>query len=198
VRKVPVFFGELDDRDIDWLIAVGHKEYIPKGTCVVEEGKPLSVLYFVLQGAFGMTGAGLGQGEIVCLGEGDVIGELALLDSRKPAGTFRALVDSVVFCIPHQLLTARLTQDPDLAARFYRGLSVWLAHRVRRLDLGTAGSLSSGDTSIFPLDATGLDNVCLAGSRFERLLKRVLAGSPTDDTDPATRTTLIYRRRWKE
>ena len=145
-----------------------------------------------------MTGAGLGKGQIVRLGEGDVIGELALLDCRKPAGTFRALVDSVVFSIPHQVLTARLTQDPDLAARFYRGLSVWLAHRVRRLDLGKAGSLGSGDTSIIPLDATGLDSVYRAGSRFERLLKRVLAGSPADDFDPATSATLIFRRRWKE
>jgi CRP/FNR family transcriptional regulator, cyclic AMP receptor protein len=197
MRKVPVFFGELDDRDIDWLIAAGHKQHVREGACLVGEGQPLSVLYLVLQGAFSMTGAGLGAGEIVRLGEGDVIGELAFLDSRKPAATVRALIDSVLFCIPHQLITARLTQDPGLAARFYRGLSVWLAHRVRRLDLGTAGSLSSGDT-ISSLDAPGLDRAYLAGSRFERLLKRVLAGSPTGDSDAATSTTFISRRRWKE
>ena len=73
------------------------------------------------------------------LGQGDVIGELAFLDSRMPAGSVRALTDSVVFALPHQLLTARLSQDASLAARFYRGLALLLAHRVRRWDLGATG-----------------------------------------------------------
>jgi CRP/FNR family transcriptional regulator, cyclic AMP receptor protein len=199
MRKVPVFFGELDDRDIEWFLATGHKEHVIAGTCVVEDGRPLNSLFIVLQGAFSMTVPARGAEETMRLGQGDVIGELAFLDSRTPATTVRALSDSVVFALPHLLLTARLTQDPSLAARFYRGLAVLLAHRVRRLDLGTP-SLSSpgGDTYISQLDARVLDSVHLAAARFERLLKQVLAGSVSNDSDPQTSTTFISRRRWKE
>ncbi len=199
MRKVPVFFGELDDRDIEWLVGTGHKEPVRGGACVIEDGKPATSLFIVLQGVFSMTLPGRPGEEGIRLGEGDLIGELAFLDSRKPAGTIRALNESLVFALPHLLLKARLTQDPGLAARFYRGLAVLLAHRVRRLDLGTATLSGLGvDTVINPLDANVLDSVHRAASLFDRLAKRVLAGSARDDFDPPTSTTLISRRRWQE
>jgi hypothetical protein len=66
----------------------------------------------------------------------------------------------------------RLQQQPAFAARFYRALAIFLADRLRSttarmtLDKGLKSNAVMEDE----LDESILDNVSLAGVRFERLL----------------------------
>jgi hypothetical protein len=66
----------------------------------------------------------------------------------------------------------RLQQQPAFAARFYRALAIFLADRLRSatarmtVDKGLGGDAVMEDE----LDESILDNVSLAGVRFERLL----------------------------
>lgn len=173
MRKVIVFFGELDDRDVDWIIAQGRQEPMEEGACLVEEGKPLGAFYIVLTGAFIVTVAARGGEEIVRLGAGEVVGEISFVDSRMPSGTVKALSRSVVFAIPRAVLARKLKDDAGFASRFYRALAVMLAYRLRRFMMKGA----TAHPDVEPpdqLDAGVLDNVHLAGARFERMLKRVL------------------------
>ena len=67
-------------------------------------------------------------------------------------------------------------EDSEFAARFYRALSVFLAHRVRRLTLQMSAGPDSASTegpSSDELNEEVLDGVYLAGSRFQRLSKGV-------------------------
>lgn len=173
MKKVLVFFGELDDRDVDWVIANGRQETLEEGASLVEEGKPVGALYIVLTGAFAVTVVALGSEEVVRLGAGEVIGDISFVDSRTASGSVRAISRSAVYAIPRAALTRKLREDLGFASRFYRALAVTLAYRLRRYMMRavpTHPDVESPDE----LDANVLDNLFLAGARFERMLKRIL------------------------
>jgi len=179
MKRVLFLFGELNDLDVDWLISNGRKESVGQGTVLIQEGKPINALFVVLDGVFLVSVAGLSNQEIARMGIGDILGEMSFVDSRPPSTTVQALVNSVVFAISRERLSAKLAQDLGFAARFYRALSIILSHRFRRMTLRFGerqhGSPSSETQSADELDSQVLENVYIAGTRFERMSKRLMA-----------------------
>ena len=57
MRKVLFILSELADGDVDWMIQSGTKTTVPQGTVLIEEGKPIEVLYVVLDGQLAVTPA---------------------------------------------------------------------------------------------------------------------------------------------
>jgi CRP/FNR family transcriptional regulator, cyclic AMP receptor protein len=118
--------------------------------------------------------------EVAQLGVGEVIGEIAFVDSSPPSATVAAIGDAVVLALPKALLQQRMEADAAFAARFYRALAIFLADRLRtttrRLGYGGAGDLDSSEILEDELDAGMLDTISQAGERFTRLLQ-TLAGS---------------------
>src|SRR5258708_30513799 len=178
MRKVLYILGELSDRDVEWLIATGSKESLVAGQVLIEQGMPITTLYIVLDGQLwvGTVRAGR-ESEVARLGTGEIVGEMSFVDSRPPSATVKALTASVVLSIPRPVLVAKLEQDAEFAARFYHALAIFLANRLR----GMVSSFGYGDdtqdaeqSDADELDDNVLDNVYLAGSRFDRLLKRLM------------------------
>ncbi|HJX26396.1 MAG TPA: cyclic nucleotide-binding protein, partial [Thermoanaerobaculia bacterium] len=92
----------------------------------------------------------------------------------------RGLEDATVFAIPKTVLQAKLERDLGFAARFYRALAVFLSTTVRErhrmLGAGSAASLDEvEEDDADELDPNVLDGIYLAGERFDRMVKRVLA-----------------------
>ena len=176
MKGVFFFLGELNDQDINWLIAKGRKLQLESGTSLVQEGKRLDQMYIILEGVFNLTVASkAGPEEVARFGAGGVIGEISFVDSRPPSGTVRAVTAAVVLSVPSATLVAKLREDPGFAARFYRGLAMMLAYRLRVL---TARKVGEADASAEPpdqLDMNVLDTVHLAGARFNRILERLLS-----------------------
>ena len=108
------------------------------------------------------------------LGAGEIIGEMSFVDASPPSATVVAARPSLVLCVPRDVLAERLGQQTDFAARFYRAIATLLSGRLRGLysRLGFAGAGPAGEPEI---DAAVLDNVHLAGARFDLILQR-LAG----------------------
>jgi CRP-like cAMP-binding protein len=179
MKRVLFLFGELNDRDIDWLISHGRRESVAQGTVLIQEGKPISALFVVLAGVFRVSVGGGPQEEIARMGSGDILGEMSFVDSRPPSTTVEALVDSVVFAIGRERLSTKLAQDSAFASRFYRALCIFLSHRFRRMTLQYGAHSGNRPTpeneSADELDARVLENVHLAGARFERMSKRLMA-----------------------
>lgn len=179
MRKVLYLLGQLSDVDVEWLIAKGKKERIPAGTVLIHEGRPINALYILLDGSLQATGTALGTDKPLRLGCGEVVGEVSFVDSRPPTATVSAETDAVVLAIPRPLLNEHLERSPEFAARFYRALAVFLAHRLRdtgrRLGYGKDQPLKEDEEYEGELGAEVLDNVHLAGSRFDRVLQRLLA-----------------------
>jgi bacteriocin-type transport-associated protein len=179
MRKVLFIFGELNDFDVDWMIGTGRKEQVAKGSLLIQEGKPVSALYIVLDGEFKVSVSRLQNAEIARLGAGEIVGEMSFVEARPPSATVTALESSVVLAIPRTKLAAKLKQDMAFAARFYRALAVFLSYRLRRtvsqLGYGKPRPHEEEETSPDELDANVLDNVHLAGARFDRMVKRLMA-----------------------
>jgi bacteriocin-type transport-associated protein len=179
MRKVLFILGQLSDYDMEWLLTHGTKRRVPAGTTIIEEGKPVDTLAFVLDGRLRVSIAGLGNKDIAHLGTGEIVGEVSFVDSRPPTATVSAMDDSVLWMIPRRHLQEHLDGDPQFAAHFYRAVSVFLADRLRstvgRLGYNAALDLDEDVEYEDELDPDVLDNVHLAGMRFDRMLKHLAA-----------------------
>jgi bacteriocin-type transport-associated protein len=184
MRKVLFILSELADGDIDWMIQNGTKTTVPKGSVLIEEGKSLEVLYVVLDGQLAVSLAAMGGKPIAHLQSGEILGELSFLDSRPPSASVTAVEQSTVLSIQRAHLTKKLEEDSGFAARFYRALGVFLASRLRssqqRLGYDSDRILDDDVEHEDELDPGLLENVALAGARFDWMLKRLREASSDD------------------
>jgi bacteriocin-type transport-associated protein len=177
MRKVLFVLSELADADLDWILLNGVKQTHPPGSVLIEEGEPISVLYILLDGELAVTLRALEGKEVARLRAGEILGELSFLDSRPPTATVTALDEVTVLSVPRSALSSKLEEDSAFAARFYRALGIFLASRLRR----TQKSLGYGAEEILDdavehedeLDPELLENVALAGARFDWMMRRL-------------------------
>lgn len=175
MRKVLYILGQLNDGDIEWMAAHGTRRPLADGEVIVHEGRAIDTLFITLAGRFTVS---LGDGqEVARLGVGEVVGEIAFVDSAPPSATVAAVGSASVLALPKALLQQRLTRDSAFAARFYRALAIFLADRLRattrRLGYGAPGNLDTEELLDDELDIGLLDTLSQAGDRFTRLLHRL-------------------------
>ena len=174
MRKVLFIFSVLSDTDVEWLGRAGERMHLDPGMELVRLGARLDHLYFVLDGQLAVITR---KGERLRLLEsGEVIGEMSLVDPAPTSVSVAAVTEAALLRIPDAVLREKLASDLGFAARFYRALCVFLADRMRH----TTERLGYGNGPEDPhardeLNEDLLDNVHLAGARFDRMLKR-LAG----------------------
>lgn len=173
MRKVLFILGQLSDTDVDWLARHGRREVQPQGRLLIRAGLPLEHLYIVLEGQLSVL-AGDGR-TMARVGAGDILGEVAFVEVGKATATVRIDEQARVLALPVALLRRKLDDDLPFAARFYRALALCLAdhlsNTMRHAGLAEDGA---GD-GVDELGAAVLDNLHLAGARFDRILKQ-LAG----------------------
>ena len=174
MRKVLLIFSELTDGDVDWLSRSGERIHVDAGATLVPLGARVDNIWFVLDGALSVhTAAGA---QLALMGSGEIVGEMSLVDPAPTAVSVRVASDATLLRISDAAVRAKLADDPAFAARFYRALCVFLASRLRsttrRMGYGT--DVEDEDARDELTDDL-LDNVHLAGARFDRMLKR-LAG----------------------
>lgn len=180
MRKVLYILGQLDDLDVDWLARAGIRRRLDPGHALVREGQPCHSVFILLDGGMAVTIDGLGV--VANLGAGEMIGELSFVDSAPPSATVTARTPCLVLEVGKAALAAKLDQDNGFARRFYQAIAMFLADRlrgtVRRMGYGAAGDLGGDAVLEDELDEKLLDQVSLAGDRFDRLL-RTLTGTRT-------------------
>jgi CRP-like cAMP-binding protein len=179
MRKILYLLGQLNDLDLAWMLANGRKERHPRGTVLIREGQPVEALYIVLIGTVEVSGSGLDKGAPIRLGCGEVVGEVSFVDARPPMANVTTAEDTTVLAIPRARLAAKLDSDAPFAARFYRALAVFLASRLRsttrRLGYSQGQPLREDTEYEDELSDEVLDNLHMAGTRFDHVLQRLLA-----------------------
>lgn len=178
MRKALFILGDLSDSDLDWLVAVAKKQELPEGSVLVREGVPAEDVYILLDGCLSVRVGALESEEINVLYPGEVIGELSFLDSQPPSATVVAATDSTVAAISRNELSGKLERDTAFAARFYRALGVFLAHRLRwqtarKEARGNLDWLGNDVSVADEINPELLDSVTLAAKRFEWFQKRI-------------------------
>ncbi|MBW4650473.1 MAG: cyclic nucleotide-binding domain-containing protein [Kastovskya adunca ATA6-11-RM4] len=176
MKKVLFLFSELDDDDIDWMIATGYRAEVPAGAILITENQPIDTLHILLDGTLTVSVSALGGQVIAYLKSGAVVGEMSFADSRPPSATVEAVEDSLLLSIPRRQLLEKLEEDQGFAARFYRAIAIFLSTRLRGtvkyLGYGTP-PLMSEESSVDDLAPEIIDNVPLAKARFDWLLRRL-------------------------
>lgn len=174
MRKVLYLLGQLSDADVQWMGTAGTRQNIPSGATLITYGVHASHIYIVLDGELiiqSNTGV-----EFARVSTGEVLGEMSLLDARPPSASVTAASDVIVLALDKKVLKTKLEKDLAFAARFYRSLAVFLSNRMRttiaNLGYGNAPEAEPEDPD--ELDTNVLDNVHLAGARFDRLLKTLM------------------------
>ncbi len=174
MRKVLFIFSVLSDGDVEWLAQAGERLHVDPGTVVVPLGARIDHIYFVLEGRLAIRTRS--QEIVSTLESGEIVGEMSLVDPAPTVVSVEAVAESTLLRIADATLREKLASDLAFAARFYRALCVFLADRVRNTTqrLGYGSGPEERNTRD-ELNEDLLDNVHLAGARFERMLKR-LAG----------------------
>jgi len=171
MRKVLYILGQLSDSDVDWLARAGTRAKRARGFELIGFASRPDRIFIVLEGELSIrTGKGL---ELARVGTGDILGEMSLVDSRPTSAAAVVTSDAMVLEIERSAIRAKLDSDTGFAARFYRAIAIFLSERMRstigRLGDGAGDAGSDADE----LDADVLDNVHLAGARFEAMLRRL-------------------------
>lgn len=145
-----VLLKELNNSDINWMIATGHRKEIAAGTVVVRSGKAVDALHIVLDGTLAVTlsqaddnplarafaaieGSENSVREIARLSSGEVVGEIPFVSVSPTSTTVKALENSLLMSIPQQQLAAKLQQDAGFASRFYRAIAILLLDRLESM-----------------------------------------------------------------
>ena len=166
MQKALYILSQLNDTDVEWMIAQGTKQYVEAGTTLIQENVEDAALYFVLDGEFAVT-VGSPPRELALLEAGEVLGEMSFVSARPPSATVSAVRNSFVLSIPRDILHIKIKNDSDFASRFYRAVALFLSYRLR--DTMGYGEVELIDPS--ELDAEIMDQLYLAGLRFDRILK---------------------------
>ncbi|MCU0513768.1 MAG: cyclic nucleotide-binding domain-containing protein [Anaerolineae bacterium] len=175
MRKVLYILGELTDSDIAWMIEVGEKKVLPGEAILIREGQVAEGLYMLLSGTLVVVSPS-GK-EIARLERGEMVGEMSVLEARTPSVTVKTATPAQVLLIPRLKLQKRLETHEGFAAHFYKAIALFLSDRLRSTTAQlTADGRPQRPTDTDELDEKVLDNVYLAGTRFEAMLKRLIEG----------------------
>lgn len=166
-RNVPSIVAGLDEADMLWLLSIGKLRRLKPAERLVEAGRAIADLFFVLHGTLAVLRPdGV---RVTALGEGQVVGEMSFVDRVVPSARVEAEAAAEVLAVPRQLILDRLTAEPEFAARFYRALAVFLAGRLR--ETTAAFDSFEADKDVGEVGFQG-------EARFRRLVAMLKRGAP--------------------
>jgi CRP-like cAMP-binding protein len=180
LKEAAMVFAELQDADLDWLIAVGKVQQFASETVVLDSGSPVDQLHILLDGAMSLSltekhnnllakvfsEVSEVEQEFARLSRGELLGELVFIDAHSIAIKVRTLRDSQVLSISRWRLAAKLLHDAGFAARFYKVLAALLANKQQAIAQKLGGSTEE-------LGGHFLAQMALAEARFDWMLKRI-------------------------
>ncbi len=149
LRKVPLF-AELDEDDLERFSRVAIPRSYPEGTRVFHEGDHSDACYIVKSGTFRVTrehpdGRAI---TLATLGEGDIVGELAMLDGEVRSASVETLGgDGELLALPAKDVRALLERHPEITVKFVAALTRRLRaanERISRQSFQTVPSRVAG------------------------------------------------------
>ena len=135
------FFSAASPAVIDAIASSAHEKNLVRGDVLFKEGDAPDALYIVLSGriAIAIDNKPLDSREsvVALMVEGNLFGDLALLDGGARSALARALEPSTVLHIPYSAVEPQLSTNPDLLW----GITRVLARRLRAMDEALADSV---------------------------------------------------------
>jgi CRP-like cAMP-binding protein len=169
VKKILLFFSELNNSDLDWFVQKGKRETIAPERLLIREGQISEALYIVVSGSFSVAIESQDHKELARISEGEIVGEVSFIAS------VRSLEESVVLSIPRVQLLSKLQQDTNFSSRFYRAICLCLSDRLRGTvsRLGYGYDLDDLESHLGGFGQSMISNLELAEAKFNWLIKNV-------------------------
>jgi CRP-like cAMP-binding protein len=132
-------FSSLGEHELDLLLEVTTTKRLEPKELLFRKGDPGKQLYGILSGRLKVMASGKDGRELVfgLMGPGEVIGEIALMDSNPRSATVVALEPSELLTLHRRELIPFLERQPKMAIH----LAGVLAGRLRRLSEHTEDTL---------------------------------------------------------
>lgn len=129
LRRSPLF-QPLDDSEIDAILSHASVARYAEGDTICAKGDPGNSMMAVLKGRVMISAPSLDGRQMVLsvMHDGDVFGEIALLDGKERTADATAMTDCDLLVVPRRSVLALLERRPDLCL----GLLVVLCERLRR------------------------------------------------------------------
>ena len=179
LKKILLFFGDLDELDIAWLQKVGKHLTFKNNQIVIEENKNVPFIYIILSG---LTNIFISRGgkniNVGLASKGEILGEMSLLLSKGEHDLATASVVAVenadVLAIDKKLLRQKLMQDKGFAFRFYLSITRMLSFRLRDQLISSGLGIRSNNLDIDndELDFEILSKLTSAGNKFDSFCRR--------------------------
>ena len=144
IQHSELFLG-LEAEQIEQIIALGREASYNAGDIIISEGAPSHEIYIicdgmveveVVKGAVHDVPGAPQLSSIVRLGQGQVFGEMALVDSGARSATVRcAKDDTVLYTIPHKDFWALCEGDHHIGFIVMRNIATDLSFKLRHRNL---------------------------------------------------------------
>ncbi|MEA5461128.1 cyclic nucleotide-binding domain-containing protein [Arcicella sp. LKC2W] len=169
MKRVLFFLGQLNDRDVEWMLNNGTKLDLETGDRLITKGEPIDNLYIVLSGQLAVCSSSNPHESIAKLEAGEIVGEMSFLESRPPSVSVIVAKPSVVYRMSKEAINSRLKTNMEFKSNFYYALALFLSNRLRK----TTDQLGYGNPEEEDIiDSNVLDGVAQAGSRFGQILNK--------------------------
>lgn len=118
--------------DLRKLFDSARSEIHPAGDTLIHTGDATETLFFVKKGLVRIEVETLGETVVLAeLGEGNVLGEVSILDGRGASASVQALTEVEVARVDKACLARLVHSDPEFGLRLYQSLAIVLARRLR-------------------------------------------------------------------
>jgi CRP-like cAMP-binding protein len=119
-------FAPFDDSQRLQILKAFQSKIVPKGTVLIQDGKEPDALYLVLEGEVEVSKIDEAGDKVVLsyLREGEVFGEIGLLEQRLTTATVTAAEQSVLLYLDENRFTDFVRSHPQIE-QYLSGLSAW-------------------------------------------------------------------------
>ncbi len=171
LRRIPMF-AELDEEDLEWIAGSAEHVDLAAGDVLTSEGDPGDALFAIAEGELDVVKRSRGADvPIARLGPGEIVGEMAVLESRPRNASVRAATDACVVRIGRDVVLELVRTRPSAAMSIIRTVTGRLRNTEAMLrereKLAALGTLSAGL-------AHELNNPAAAVGRSSKLLRDAL------------------------
>jgi CRP-like cAMP-binding protein len=135
LKKVPLF-ADFSAEDLEAVRSISQRSKVSRGEFVFKEGGPGDSLIILELGTLRLTKKTRSgdEQELIQLGSGSYVGEMAFLDPRVRSATGQAMENCQITVIPASPLRSLLEKNPSMASNFYKRMAMGIAQRLRYLN----------------------------------------------------------------
>ena len=140
-KRVELFRG-LTEAQLRRVAEISQREAYNKGEAICHQGDPGDAMYVIADGQVEImvrdrTGESVSA---VYLGEGQVVGEMALVDQGPRSATVLAVMDNtIIYSIPNTSFDSLFQQDTAIGFVMMRNMAQDLSFKLRHHDADLSG-----------------------------------------------------------